>query len=416
MIEEQCPRLVLSDWEMPGMDGVELCRQIRRRTYAEPIHFIMLTAHSDKSRLLEAYKAGVDDFIAKPFDTEELLARVRAGLRAATLHDEIIRKSNGSRVLNAQLATVNSRLEKLTITDELTGLFNRRHAMLRLGEQWAMAKRYSRPLSVALVDIDHFKKVNDTFGHAAGDAILRGVAGVLQEKIRGTDCAFRVGGEEFLLIFPSETSQEAHICVERIRAAVEGTTFTVDGKAHQVTVSIGIAGRTSRMTQFTDLLHDADQAMYAAKHAGRNVVRTAEHMEGKETMANNTNTAARAAEIPPAPVDLAVVLKRCSGDATFAAGVTKRFQSQAGGEVEKLAKALAAANVDVVCRSAHNLKSMSAYMGAETATDLARQIEDLGRDNRLADVAPVLERLGREITRAVEWIAQNKQPAMARSA
>jgi PleD family two-component response regulator len=169
----------------------------------------MLTSHSDKRRLLDAYQAGVDDFVSKPFDQEELLARVRAGIRSAKLHDELTLKAAGSQAVNAQLATMNSRLERLSITDELTGLFNRRHAMYRLEEQWALAARYGRPLCVAMFDIDHFKKVNDTYGHDVGDQVLREVVGVLREHTRGTDAICRIGGEEFLVIFPLHTLEEA---------------------------------------------------------------------------------------------------------------------------------------------------------------------------------------------------------------
>ncbi|MBV8782397.1 MAG: response regulator, partial [Phycisphaerae bacterium] len=157
------PRVIISDWVMPEMDGVELCRQIRSQAVAMPSHFIMLTVHSDKARLLEAYQAGVDDFVSKPFDCEELLARVRAGVRNAALQDELVARAIGSQEMSAQLATVNSRLERLSITDELTGVFNRRHAMMRLDEHWAQADRFGRPLSIAMIDIDHFKQANDTY-------------------------------------------------------------------------------------------------------------------------------------------------------------------------------------------------------------------------------------------------------------
>ena len=394
ILAEHGPRVVVSDWEMPGIDGVELCRRIRGRDSAHPVHFVMLTAHSDTNRLLDAYEAGINDFISKPFNHEELLARVRAGLRAAKLHDELARKAAGSQALNAQLTIVNSRLERLTITDELTGLFNRRHAMSRLEEQWSLVDRYNRPLSVAMIDIDHFKKVNDLHGHDAGDAVLRRVSGFLRDQTRGTDAVCRVGGEEFLIIFPSQTSAEAMICVERCRAAVAAATLEVAGVSIRTTVSIGLASRVSGMTQFPDLLKAADQALYAAKNSGRNVVRTAD--EPKEAAATNSATQPSATTNGPRPpVVYAEVMKRCGGDANFAAAITAKFRECAMNEVETVAAALAAGDAARVRRAAHTLKSMTAYMSADAASELSKQIEDLAHHNKLTEMAPLSDRPAR---------------------
>jgi putative two-component system response regulator len=403
--ETHSPRVVVSDWWMPGMDGVELCRQIRARSQSTPAHFVMLTAHSEKARLLDAYEAGVDDFLAKPFDQEELLARVRAGIRISKLHDDLVRKATGTQTLNAQLAVVNSRLERLSITDELTGLFNRRHAIFRVEEQWALSERYGRPFSVAMLDIDHFKRINDAHGHDAGDALLRRVGVILREQTRGTDAVCRVGGEEFLIIFPLQTMQEACICAERCRSAVERDAFKLGNVEFKVTVSVGVATRAADTTQSTDLLKLADQALYAAKRSGRNVMRTSQQA------ADQAKADPLAPKLPEpslmTPVDLQAVLKRCGGDAKFAAAVTERFRTQAGAEVSRIDQALAVGNGEGVGRAAHSLKSMAAYMGADAATEFCRQIENLGRDNKLAEVAAPLEQLRAEITQAAKWIEEN---------
>ena len=408
---EWLPRVVVSDWVMPKKDGVELCRNIRELSRSEPTHFIMLTAHSDKSRLLDAYQVGVDDFIAKPFDHEELLARVRAGIRTAKLHDEWVRKAAGSKALNAQLASVNSRLERLSITDELTGLFNRRHAMFRLEEQWALAERYARPLSIALIDIDHFKWINDTHGHNAGDSILRRVAVILREQTRGTDVVCRVGGEEFLIIFPTQSIQEARVCAERCRGAVGTHPFTLGEISIKATVSIGVAIRAAGMAHYPDLLKAADEAMYAAKHLGRNIVRTSEdsppvdlwcNLPKKEgTKFSGVNSIARS------PVDLKIILKRCGGDLEFAKAVAERFHAQAAGQVDQIQQALVNANGEVLSRTAHSLKSMAAYVAADAAAGLAQQIEELAGRNELAAVEPLVAQLCEEIRIANEWIAEN---------
>ncbi|HWB53616.1 MAG TPA: response regulator, partial [Tepidisphaeraceae bacterium] len=402
------PRVVLSDWVMPIMDGVELCQQIRAESHENPAHFIMLTAHSDRGRLLDAYRAGVDDFLSKPFDPEELLARVRAGIRTAKLHDELIQKATGTQALNAQLAVVNSRLERLAITDELTGLFNRRHAMFRLEEQWALAERYSRPVTIAMIDIDHFKSINDTYGHDVGDSILRRVAGLLRDQTRGTDAVCRVGGEEFLIISPALTLQEVAVCAERCRTTIANHVFNISNAEIRTTVSIGVATRTTGLEDFPDLLRLADQALYAAKSAGRNTIRTSENTNGAPQMSNSTtnlqNGSSSEAEI--SPIDASAILKRCGGDAKFAASITEHFRVQAAGEVAQIEQALASSNVDGLRRAAHNLKSMAAYVSADTASALAKEIEDLARQQQLGPIPPLLERLRSETDRAIRWISQ----------
>ncbi len=383
LVEKHEPRVIVSDWEMPQMDGVELCRNLRARSGTEPVHFIMLTGHSEKSRLLDAYQAGIDDFVSKPFDLEELLARVRAGIRNAKLHDDLVRKATGSQALNAQLATLNSRLERLSVTDELTGLYNRRHAMRRLQEQWALAGRLGRPLSVAMIDVDYFKKINDTHGHDSGDAFLRQLSVILRDQTRATDTVCRVGGEEFLIIFPAQTMEEVGVCAERCRAAVEAHTFSTGSTALRATISIGVAARMRGMADISDLLKVADRVLYQAKNAGRNAVHFDEYKE-QPAMADSQpapkEKSVQAQPAPtPAPVNMDAMLKRCGGDAKFAAALMDRFQAQAGAEVAKIEKALAESDAATMQRLAHSLKSMAAYLSAETASVLAREIEELGR-------------------------------------
>jgi putative two-component system response regulator len=420
VMEEQAPRVVVSDWVMPKIDGVELCRRIRARGEASPTHFIMLTSHTDKARLLDAYEAGADDFVSKPFESEALLARVRAGIRGAKLRDDLLRKANGSQSLNAQLATMNSRLERLAITDELTGLFNRRHGMGRLAQQWELVERYTRPLTIAMIDIDRFKQINDTSGHDAGDIVLKGVAAVLRKHTRGTDTICRVGGDEFLVVFPSQTTQEAIVCAERCLAEVEASGFRIGSETIKTTISVGVATRTIAMAQMPDLLKAADQALYAAKNAGRHIVCVAETMEAKtimnEPQDKSSPVSPQVQSSARPPIDPAAVLKRCGGDAKFAAAVTKRFQTQAGAEVGKIEQALAGGDAETLSRAAHSLKSMAAYMAADGAADLAKQIEDHGRANRLAEVLPLLTSLRAEIERAIAWINQREAERVSQCA
>lgn len=269
---EQAPRVVIADNTTPGIDGFELCRRIRAAENGKYVHFIMLTIDSEKAKVAEAFAAGADDYIARPFDQSEVLGRMRAGLRAAWLHDELARKNAESSEINAQVARLNESLQKAAITDELTGLANRRPSMARLGEQIALADRYAGPLTVAIADIDGFKSINDSHGHDAGDVVLRQIAAHLRENVRATDWVGRIGGEEFLLIFPGQTAQEAAVCAEACRAAVASHRFTFAQQQVGVTISIGMADRQTPSIERSDLLKEADLALFAAKRAGRNKV------------------------------------------------------------------------------------------------------------------------------------------------
>jgi putative two-component system response regulator len=275
LFDEHQPKLIISDWSMPEMDGLELCRRIRARTGGNHVHFIMLTMHSDEDELAKAFDAGVDDFLAKPFNETAMLTRLRAGLRAVALYGEISDRHQGSRQLNEQLSDLNQRLERLAITDDLTGLYNRRQAMHRLEEHWALCDRYQRPVAIVSIDIDHFKNVNDEHGHSAGDLVLKSVADIMRECVRTTDTLCRIGGEEFLIILPCQTTQEAEVCANRCRTAVADHVFEYNGVKIRATISAGIASRRTDMVQAADLLKEADNALYAAKHAGRNTVRMA---------------------------------------------------------------------------------------------------------------------------------------------
>jgi diguanylate cyclase (GGDEF)-like protein len=275
LFDQYQPRLIISDWSMPEMDGLELCRRIRARSGGNHVHFIMLTMHSSETDLARAFDAGVDDFLAKPFHETAMLTRLRAGLRSVALYSEISDRHQGSRQLNEQLNDLNQRLQRLAITDDLTGLYNRRQAMHRLEEHWALCDRYQRPVAIVTLDIDHFKSINDAHGHSAGDVVLAGVADAMRESVRATDTVCRIGGEEFLIILPCQTTQEAERCANRCRQAVASRIFTYNGSTIRATLSAGVASRRADMAQAADLLKEAYNALDAAKHAGRDTVRIA---------------------------------------------------------------------------------------------------------------------------------------------
>ena len=272
-------QLIITDCVMPEMDGLELCRAIRSHEGISFAYIIILTAHTDEDRLVEAFEAGADDFLAKPFNRRELSARLRAGVRIILLQQDLDRRNREVHRFNAEmaiahreLARANEKLSRMATTDELTGLTNRREALARLDEHWASANRHEEPLACITLDIDHFKSFNDTYGHATGDLVLKETAGVLQAAVRREDKVCRIGGEEFLVLCPMSTEEAAAIAAERLRRAVGGRQIKSGGLELGVRISLGVAERTEDMNGPDDLLKAADDALYAAKKAGRNRV------------------------------------------------------------------------------------------------------------------------------------------------
>ncbi|MDB5296011.1 MAG: response regulator receiver modulated diguanylate cyclase [Phycisphaerales bacterium] len=281
VLGREAVHIVIADWVMPVMNGLDLCRWVRGRAFRHPLHFVMLTAHAERAKLLEAFAAGADDFLTKPLQEAELLARLRAWTRFVRLqadladrHRQAARLNEELAVANAGLARSNVRLTELATQDDLTLLPNRREAMRRLDEQWAIALRYDQPLACAAVDVDRFKEVNDTFGHGAGDEVLRQVSARLRGACRTADWVFRLGGDEFLLLLPNCDLSAAAACAERCRASVAAHRFSA-GDELRCTISVGLAELTAAVRSPQDLLRKADQALYAAKRLGRNAVRSA---------------------------------------------------------------------------------------------------------------------------------------------
>ncbi len=305
---EQGPPLIITDWTMPEMDGVEFCRAIRSHEGISFAFVILLTAHSDEDRLVEAFDAGADDYLSKPFNRRELLARLHAGIRIIQLQEDLNRRRREMHRANAELAIThtdlaraNERLNLMATTDELTGLTNRREAMVRLDEAWAVSGRRDESLSCIMLDIDHFKKFNDAYGHAIGDLVLKEIAHTLKACSRSDERVCRVGGEEFLVVLsPGSTEAMAGVAAERMRKAIEVRRVESDGMELKVTISLGVAERTPETADPDDLLSVADAALYAAKKAGRNRVACAseDNGEGDDETAIQDDSAS---PIAPAP-------------------------------------------------------------------------------------------------------------------
>jgi len=221
------PRLVVMDWVMPKMDGVELCRKLRQLPTGFPYTYtLLLTGKDSQADLLKAMEAGVDDYLAKPFDELELKARLMAGKRVIDLQNHLLAARENLRFAASH--------------DFLTGLMNRREVMDCLQRELSRAKRGNSPLAIALVDVDHFKLVNDGFGHLFGDEVLKEVGRRFQAGLRVYDSIGRYGGEEFLLVCPGCDLTGALIRMDQIRGCICNTPVNALGKSKQVTVSIGV--------------------------------------------------------------------------------------------------------------------------------------------------------------------------------
>lgn len=266
------PRIVITDLEMPEMDGLDLCGLIRAHEGVGFTYVIVMGNREGANRLIEALSVGADDFITKPCQSEELIARLRAARRLITAQIDLDNRIMMVQRLNAELAMANEKLGRIAAIDELTCLSNRRDAMVRLQEQWAFASRHGTPLACMLMDIDHFKKVNDQYGHPVGDIVLKETARVLRCGARGDEAAFRVGGEEFLILCPNSTAAMATVGAERIRGMVERNAVRIGDLVLQCRISVGVAERLAAHERPMDMLTAADEALYTAKQAGRNRV------------------------------------------------------------------------------------------------------------------------------------------------
>jgi two-component system, cell cycle response regulator len=265
--------VVISDRMMPGIDGLEFCRRVRETNSDSYTFFIFLTALGDKQHLLEGMKVGADDYLVKPLDREQLQVRLMAASRVNSLHQQLNEQNQQLNEQKAELEKLNRELFALARRDPLTHLGNR----LRLHEDLkilnAQAERYVRGYSVMLCDIDCFKLYNDTYGHLAGDEVLKQVAEVISGNLRAGDTAYRYGGEEFLTILPEQTLESATPVAERLRRSVEGLAITHETRRPPgvVTISVGLATFSrGEKRSFEELLKEADDALYAAKEAGRN--------------------------------------------------------------------------------------------------------------------------------------------------
>lgn len=257
------PDIILLDVVLPGLDGYEICRWLKLEEATKGIPVIMLTVKKELSDKISGLRIGADDYLPKPYNELELNARIYASLRTKALQDELKSK-------NTQLEELLARVEYMAITDVLTGLYNRRRLHLVLAKEFERSKRYASPFAMILMDLDHFKNINDTYGHLAGDMVLQDVAKIILKNIREIDTAARYGGEEFTVLLPNTKKEDAVHLAERIRRSIERHKFP-DMQNIAITVSIGISGVPDEDIDTEDkLIRCADIALYKSKQDGRN--------------------------------------------------------------------------------------------------------------------------------------------------
>jgi two-component system cell cycle response regulator len=262
LYREMSPDIIVTDWIMPDFSGLDLCERIRSDKSAPYTYIILVTSNNEKGGVVKGLEAGADDYLVKPFDSSEMLARIGVGRRIIDLHRQLQDKS--------------AELEEVASTDVLTGLPNRRAIEEWANKQLRGAARHGFPMWVVLGDLDDFKEINDTFGHEAGDTVLRTFANTLRKLTRISDMCGRLGGDEFLIVISHVSGDNIELAINRFRELFCALSFPFAGKSVSISATFGVAGSDSgNLKDFDALVRKADEMLYQAKRAGRNCVQIA---------------------------------------------------------------------------------------------------------------------------------------------
>lgn len=259
--------IILLDLVLPDMNGNEVCRWLKLNQDTKGIPIIMLTVKSSMMEKVEGLKAGADDYLPKPYSEIELNARIYASLRTKSLQDELRKK-------NRELEEILSKVEFLASTDPLTELYNRRHFESLIEKEFNRSVRYKSPVSCLMIDVDHFKNINDEFGHRVGDSVLKEISAIIKNCLRTVDTVARWGGEEFVVLLPRTDKESALQAASRILTGISTHTFSNIDKP--ITISIGISNMpASSIDSAEKLIDTSDSALYEAKGKGRNRIEVA---------------------------------------------------------------------------------------------------------------------------------------------
>lgn len=253
------PQLAILDWMMPGFNGPEICKMVRRQYSEGYTYILLLTSKNQREDLIEGLESGADDYVTKPFDHHELNVRLRTGIRILDLQ--------------TQLLVAKEELKNQAMRDSLTGLWNRRSILAMLDSEQARSKRQGQSMAVLMMDIDHFKSINDRFGHQSGDEVLREVAKRLQLNVRPYDGVGRYGGEEFMIILPGCDEDAVRNRAEVMRECIASTPISTGNGHLIVTASFGVTvSKAPHDSRAFELIRIADESLYEAKRGGRNRV------------------------------------------------------------------------------------------------------------------------------------------------
>ena len=285
VIKDYKPDIFLIDFYLNNEKGDKVLKEIKSSPEFFDTPAVVISGSENKDDIIASLEAGANDFIKKPFFIEELVARISAQLRIKYIYDELVKHLEKEEILsrklsdlleeirvkNDKISSMNKMLKMQVITDPLTEVFNRRYLFEILKREIARVKRYNESLSVIMIDIDHFKKINDNYGHMVGDKVLKGIAKVLKERIRTSDIIARYGGEEFVVILTNADINVAKRIAEELRQKVENLVFKIDDKSIKTTISLGVS-QLKPEDDIDSLLIRADENLYAAKNKGRNMV------------------------------------------------------------------------------------------------------------------------------------------------
>jgi diguanylate cyclase (GGDEF)-like protein len=272
--EKTPPDLILLDISLPGMDGYDVCLKLKEIEHLKDVPVIFVSALSDVIDKVKAFSVGGIDYITKPYDFEEVLARVQTHLKIRGLQTQLEEKTASLEAEIARRIKAEEELKRLASLDPLTGIHNRRTFFELAEKELTRALRYGNSLVLLMMDIDHFKKVNDTFGHLVGDQILIAFVRLCEKNLRSFDLLARYGGEEFIALLPQTDSQNGFCIAERLRKFTTDTEFNCEGKTISFTISVGVVGfREDESVTLRGLIERADQALYQAKQSGRDRVK-----------------------------------------------------------------------------------------------------------------------------------------------